>query len=420
MRYYRLLFLLPLFGCFSARYDLVSPDYVPCGSTICLAGSREEMWTQPFGGDWGPKSHEVHARLHGVDAKNFHVLKDGWATDGRKAWCGRQDPITAASRLRALGGSYYAVNDQVWDGCFPVFPGPPPPVQPIVRAKSFEYIGCGVARIGKTLYRGGGTAVIVGREQKFIEPLPIADSATLQIDPSTCSAHDDRLSYRLEGGHLIITGTRAEPATPPLPCGYARVGATIYFHEKVVEGADAATFEVLTPNHCDVPLARDAHHVYRHLKRLPSPGFDAPTFEVFDTIERYDVARDRSNVYVYPLRVIEGADPKTFRRVRPTAQCRIVYDRVSRDANHLFVWLDVLRDADPATFEIIEPSLDENGKCAYAGKFARDARKVWIVYPVARELTDADRESFVVLPDGSARDSNHIYRINGFPIRSAH
>jgi hypothetical protein len=421
MRYCWLLLLLPLLGCFSARYDLGAPDYVPCGSTICLAGSREEFWTLSQGPDWGPKSHDVYARLRGIDARNFHVLKDGWATDGRKVWCGRPDPIAAANEVRALGGSYYAVNDEVWDGCYPVFPGPPPPVQPIVRAKSFQYIGCGVARFGKSLYRWGGTAIIAGRDQKWIEPLPIANSSTLQIDPSTCSAHDDRLSYQIAGGRLTIAGTRAEPNAPALPCGYARVGSTIYFHERVVEGADAATFQVLTPNHCDVVLARDAHHVYQYLKPVPSPGFDAPTFEVFEKFESYDIARDRLHVYLFPgLQVIEGADPQTFKRVRPTAQCRFVYDRVSRDANHLFVYLNVLHDADPATFEIIEPSLDENGKCLYAGKFARDARNVWVVYAQARELTDADRDSFVVLPDGSARDRNRTYSQEGWPRRTSH
>jgi hypothetical protein len=417
MRYCRLLLLLPLMGCFSARYDLDAPDYVKCGSTICLAGSREEFWTRSVGPDFGGRSHDVYARLHGVDAKNFHALKDGWATDGRKVWCGRTYPITAANKLRALGGPYYAVEDEVWDGCYPVFPGPPPSIKPIVRAKSFEYVGCGVTRFGGSLYRWGGTAIIAGRDQKWIEPLPIADSSTLQIDPSTCLAHDNRLNFRIDGGRLIIAGTRAEPNAPSLPCGYARVGSTIYFHEKVVEGADAATFEVLTPNQCSLALARDAGHVYQYFKPLPSPGFDRATFEVFEKVESYDLARDRLNVYLYPrLQVIRGADPQTFKRVRPTSQCRTVYSRVSRDANHVYVLWEVVRDADPATFEIIEPSLDGNGKCLYAGKFARDARKVWAVNGMPREIVGADRDSFVVLPDGSARDNKRTYSPQGSPV----
>jgi hypothetical protein len=185
-----------------------------------------------------------------------------------------------------------------------------------------------------------------------------------------------------------------------LPCGYARVGDAIYYHSKHVPGADAATFEVLTPENCVTVFARDKNHAYRFA--TPLEGIDAKSFRVVG----YLLFADRNHVYQDGLpkyrRACDQADPMTYSSF-PVRKCEYWrgFSDYGRDARRVFYRCAELPGADPATFEVI--AADD---CPDLGTYARDGKSVW---HDGKVIPGADRDSFRVERGGWGSDKNRRY-----------
>jgi DKNYY family len=392
--------------------ELDSPRYVQCGSTICVVGFAESWsWKMPSILGSGTSWVDVKIPLKRVNPGKFRVLADGWATDETNVWCGRPAPITTAKGVRALGGTYYEVDGSVWKGCRPIFIDSTAPAQGVASA-SFHDLGCGIVRIGAGLFREG-RKIDSGRRNGHhqLAPVPIADGATFVVDPwvtavdktpgKPCIAHDARYEFAVREGYLIFTGSRAgsDSRVTDLGCYYARVGDAIYLQERLIAGADAPTFQLLRTNHCILAIARDKNHVYEG--GVPRPEIDAPTFEMLEDF----IARDRSHVY-FLMHAVTGADPATFRILRPRRKCRQDFSGFSLDQAHVYLNMMLLPGADPRTFELVEPELDAKGECVRTGVYSRDAHHVWNGNV---EVEGADPATFVVGPNGRARDKNRSY-----------
>jgi hypothetical protein len=392
--------------------DVDRPSYVHCGSTICVAGYAPswDFRIHPILGS-GNTDVAVNIPLKKVNPGTFRVLADGWATDDTNVWCGRPAPTTTAKRFRALGGPFYAVDGSVWEACRPIFIDSTAPAQGVAPA-SFQDLGCAIVRIGTGLFRATETMASGPRAgQLRFAPLPLADAATFAIvsrvtatGPSsgeTCTAHDLRYDFTIHNSLLTITGPRAgsDSRVTALGCHYARVGDAIYLWEQLIAGADAPTFQLLRPNQCNMAVARDKNHVYEG--GVPRPEIDASTFEMLDDA----IARDRSHVY-FLMHAVPGADPATFRILKPRRKCRQDFSGFSLDQTHVYLYMTLLPGADPKTFEMVEPELDAKGECARTGLYSRDAHHVWNGNV---EVEGADPATFVVGPNGRARDKNRSY-----------
>jgi hypothetical protein len=156
----------------------------------------------------------------------------------------------------------------------------------------------------------------------------------------------------------------------------------------VVELPDAnpATFAVL-----DVNLAKDDKHVWKWDAVIEEA--DAATAEV---VNPHWTWKDRNRVY-YQSRVMEGADPQTFRHLGQAFYA---------DAENVFWGTNLLPDADVNTFETF-------GDVPYA----RDHANVWSGTTVLRNV---DAKSFQMLHNHVYKDSSHVFvGINALEVLGA-
>ena len=145
-------------------------------------------------------------------------------------------------------------------------------------------------------------------------------------------------------GHLIAA---ADPTTfEVLPgSGYARDRSRAYFHDKMIDGADGATFALLNPS-----FARDKARLYF----LGGPILANADVASFELLYGADYGRDANKVYALPNALfataheLEGADRATF---EPLSRA------YAKDAKHVYFadegHVSVL-GADPASFTVTE------------------------------------------------------------------
>jgi hypothetical protein len=382
-------------------YTRVKPLYVSCGSTMCVVGYRDrpKIFSLDFMGDTTVTSRS-YVRLRGLHAREFRKIgAEGWVTDGRQVWCGYPDPIAPFSAFRDLGSGFYAVSGTVHKGCVPVsttrVPNP-------IAAESLDVLGCGLVRHGGAIYSAPPGS---GEDLVILHAIGMVDGPTFTVDPGCEAAHDVRFDYTLHSNLPRDPRPRGPrprgQRRPDLPCNYTRVDGAVYFHTTLVEGADAATFEVLG-DECDPPMARDRGNVYSMRQRIA--GADPATFQILDRYSGTVVARDRSSVY-FRGRRLEGPDAPTFTRVVARNDCRRQRQyHYFADANHVYVFERPLQGADLATFQLVEP--DPTLPCTGTGEYAKDAHSVWWG---DEQIDGADPSTFVVDSAGNATDRNGRY-----------
>lgn len=173
-----------------------------------------------------------------------------------------------------------------------------------------------------------------------------------------------------------------------------------------IGGADAATFEAL-----DATYARDHSHVYINGALLPDA--DAASFEL---LRRPGFAKDREHVYQRDrvlsddpvhFELLDGELAKDTRVVfwsdgsvlsEDPVHFAIISDAdhhlYTRDGRAVHVNGNPIRDADPATFQVLQ------------GAYARDNKRVsYFDQPIA----DADLSSFRPLDGPYASDFKRVY-----------
>lgn len=203
--------------------------------------------------------------------------------------------------------------------------------------------------------------------------------------------------------------------------GYHVRGDTVYFLNAfpgsafVVDGADAATFEIL-----DGSYARDAGTVY--LDGAALPGVDAATFEL---LERPDYSRDRDRIYLRgePLsddpehfEFVDGdlakdgtavywsdgsvlsSDPEHFEVVSNEG-----YYLFTKDSTAVHVNGTLIDGAEPALFEVL------------GGAYSVDGQRV---YYFTDEIPGADLATFAPVDGPYAADVRRVYWM-GTPIDGA-
>ncbi len=150
-----------------------------------------------------------------------------------------------------------------------------------------------------------------------------------------------------------------------------------FFEGKKVEGADLATFHVLTgldpylesiPCVHDSGYAVDGFHAYWH--GVVISGADPKTFSYL----QFDYSRDVSHVY-FRVAIVSGADPRTF---------TYIDQRYFKDSTHVYLRGTAIKDANPTTFSLLSNSWYPEDR------LARDARHVFFGATVVYEANPKD------------------------------
>jgi hypothetical protein len=137
---------------------------------------------------------------------------------------------------------------------------------------------------------------------------------------------------------------------------YAKSGAAAFWFGRTIEGADAPSFELVTPS---ISLAKDSSRVY------------------------------------YEGREVRGADPQTLRHV---------HGRYFRDARAVYVSGREIDGADPDSFRLLAPHLP-----VHAQRYAKDRRGIYYDH---RQVTGADPETFALVQVSDfARDKAYGYEL---------
>ncbi len=225
---------------------------------------------------------------------------------------------------------------------------------------------------------------------------------------------------------FVINGCKSKEKNPV--SGYIKSdkGEVIYrgaflglisIEDHTIAEADYATFSILNRHY-----AKDKKYAYYHQYFFTT---DAATFEALDG----NFAKDKNHVYFKSSKIPE-ADPATVEflpregfLIRDKARVYYQNDLISRDAGHfvklgslhgtykstdvVMVTYNVLSEADPATFELIDSSASDS--------YFKDKRRV---YFNGMEIKDADTKSFAPLNNSFAKDKNRVYRYDE-PIKEA-
>ena len=158
---------------------------------------------------------------------------------------------------------------------------------------------------------------------------------------------------------------------------YRKTGGGWSFERKPVEGADLATFRVLTgpdpylgfiPCVHDSGYAVDAFHVYWHGNIIS--GADPKTFSYL----QFDYSRDTAHAY-YRVAIVSGADPRTFTRID---------DQYFKDSARVYLRGAAIKDADPATFALLSKGWYP------VDRLVRDAGHVFFGSTVVHEASPED------------------------------
>ncbi len=207
-----------------------------------------------IGGTYSREGQQVHWRgrpIAGADPDSFEPLNDVWSRDAARVYC--QDKRMKADRatFSALSRIYAKDKDHVYEysrvvrgadaSSFEVLrPEPEPEDESLCReyARDREYVYHKVLTVGKvsvvrgacpTTFRAAGCGFGLDREAVFFE------------------------LYRLP---------KCDPASwRHLGSGYSRDRERVYYGQRLIVGADAATFEVL-PGGLFGVWARDARRFY--------------------------------------------------------------------------------------------------------------------------------------------------------------
>ncbi len=148
---------------------------------------------------------------------------------------------------------------------------------------------------------------------------------------------------RIEGAHptsFAVVGTGKKGFH------FARDAGTLYYVGEPLEGnIDTATFEVL-----EAPYSRDAHSVYLGRSLKPIPNSDPATFTTMRIPKSMGTfvhwAKDSKRAYYYynmRLTILDGIHSPTFKALSR---------KYAKDKNHAYYETKIIEGADPATFKV--------------------------------------------------------------------
>jgi DKNYY family protein len=219
----------------------------------------------------------------------------------------------------------------------------------------------------------GQSSVAVVSTSTTMRWIPIA-STTSQATPALYTETADAVF--VNGG--LIPG--ADPSTflvyssdAGFSDGIGKDARHVFLYTDTVPDADPRTFTPLYNNDGFTSFAKDHAHVYESYFDGVSilDGADAATFKILsskDFLEPY--AEDVNHVYTLSG-VLAGADPKTFHVIYEDPPARITY---GADAAHVYVDDSLIPGADPATFVPFgSTGYAKDDKHVYSGEAPLDA-----------------------------------------------
>ena len=165
----------------------------------------------------------------------------------------------------------------------------------------------------------------------------------------------------------------------------------------------------------------ESHNMRRIETEVPEA--DAPTFRPY-RFPRVHYGRDRDHVF-FEGQLLRDASPETFeivdhtlaisrdgdnqyersRKVKNDAEQLVTMGSYSKDIRGVYWYDRLIPVADPASFEVIDTSF-QTGKLGGSGRYARDAMHV---YCNARVLEGANRDTFEVIGGDYGTDGSRVY-----------
>lgn len=223
-----------------------------CTSTLTAVTGRYAYYEVVDGEvvyfSWNPMSQRYSlAVLEGADPTTFIAINSGHGKDASQVFK-KNLPITHAdpATFRLCKGGYAADATQIFYGR--------------VRLEgadlsTFERLGDGWSRDARHVYLGS-------------RRLDVCDLATFEIIPR--SRAKDAQCYYAEANRVPI---QDRASLEVLSGGYAKDHSQVYWLDRVVSGADAASFEVRRDSPSSI--ARDAQQCFGGQRRVTCEGLNA-------------------------------------------------------------------------------------------------------------------------------------------------
>lgn len=172
-------------------------------------------------------------------------------------------------------------------------------------------------------------------------------------DPITFTPHDG--GYSVDGSSIFYRGVKIPSASPtqfhtvkiPQTTSFYGVAKTGQFYrgELIQARVDSNTFQALGGR-----WIKDARHIYFRDQRLPIKGADPATFRVLKPSKKmrmnWQWAVDQANIYHITekgVEILKGADPKTF---------HLINTNYSKDHSHVYYMGRLVSGADAKTFTV--------------------------------------------------------------------
>ncbi|MBD3329980.1 hypothetical protein GF354_00445 [Candidatus Peregrinibacteria bacterium] len=191
---------------------------------------------------------------------------------------------------------------------------------------------------------------------------------------------------------------------------YSKDKDRVYLGEKVVDGADPDTFDILYYNELeDRAFATDINNVYYGTILLE--GIDVDTFEIING----SYIKDFNGVYYLFIsddvivKKVDGADPETFELLHQKY-------RFGKDKNNVYYGVHLIEMADNASIEVVG---NDYSNFYYANQYAKDKNYVYCGDDIFAEtenfklLEGANPDTFELVSMGDyrleARDGDMVY-----------
>ncbi len=352
------------------------------GKAICPNdGSFEELGHGYFKTNGGVYYFYENQKIS-EDSKGFTMLENGWAKDssglffqGEKMFTGKVDEISILNQAYAIinGRAFYrfeemegvdTANFEVWDFEF------------AHDKQRLYYMGEAIEnsfpasfeQLDEYIFKDERNVYIVDRHYGHLLHAPNLDGASVELI--------ERYYFKTKDAVYFYEAQipEAEPATFEILEGaYSKDKNAVYYSNQKLEGLDPKTTRALS-----YQFICDEEHAFHYDTQIDLVGKDCQLIE-----ENGDYIKDKKRVF-YEGELVPDADPATF---------EILEGNFQRDKDHLFYGPQKL-DIDPKTaIHIGEPYIIGQSK----------------VYFNHTTIEGADVNSFEILDYGFAKDKNHVY-----------
>lgn len=176
---------------------------------------------------------------------------------------------------------------------------------------------------------------------------------------------------------------------------WAKDKNNVYYHGYVVEGADASTFSMVP----DSVFTKDKKRVYYDADNASmigsrpniAKGIDGASFGRIGSSTYFE---DKNSVYLSDdeaLMPLTGSDPSSFTIVGECASVEMSSAEYSKDATHVWCGTNIIKNADPVTFQIVGYNNSLDGEMPYSEGIAKDKN---CIYRAGVPLVDAQGKCY--------------------------